>query len=944
MKTIRSPKHWLVALATLFSLTQTASAVTYQSLNFEGDTAGDKPSGFTTYSPSTNTTTNGNKVVDATTTDVNPLTGKSLYIYDLTGASSTKLYGNINGTENLTNVRVDFDFQRMYSVLSTDVDTRIHFAIGRVGDALNAKATRPFDVRFLNNGNLIVSDNDANTYLTTHAYNTTGSNEFTLFANSHDTNSVDYSYSDSVDGSGTLLPNTFVIYLNGVRKGPYTFVTTPTTSVDFYSGNADLGQIGFFQDTSRQGGIVFDNIVITSVFDATAPIVNAITSDTSVVSGDEMILSVTAVGTGTLSYQWYSGVSGDTTNLIPDAIESTYPVSNITGTLQYWVRVTNDSGYADSDTVDITLHTPVTTVVSDLASFNAAVAVARAGDQILLADGTTWTDVALNVSGTGTAMNPIYVGAETPGEVSVMGASTLNIGGSYITVSGLMFTGRYTGTSGKLLNFRYGGINATHCRITQCSVIGYYPESGVQTEWVNLYGMYNRVDHCYFSEHNVPGVTVVVWLDNVNPTYHLIDHNHFANRDYAGGTNGYETIRIGTSTESLSVSGTVVEYNLFEKTNGEVETISNKSCQNVYRYNTFLRCRGTLTLRQGNECLVEGNYFLGKNEHTYETGGIRIIGRDHTVINNYFGGTTGLREGAITVESGILGGPLDGYASANNALIAFNTFVGNEGPLVDVGTGYGSTASTYTGPFTRNELPTGVVIANNVFRTIGYYSEIFSGYALGTHTWTGNYAFGQTSLGTNVPSAGFTIQDPLLAIDSATGVYRPASNSPLINTSVGDWTEVAIDIDGETRDATPDVGADEYSALSTATPMTSSTAGPTWLNSDRVEFVQVPADTFASLNRYGMGQYNSPWMGDFFGGYYPWLHLKYFGWVYLYGNNDSFFLYDTVMGWLWTHSTYFSWMYSYEIGDWVWYRPDTKSPRKLWNNATQAWFDSTSLE
>ena len=55
-----------------------------------------------------------------------------------------------------------------------------------------------------------------------------------------------------------------------------------------------------------------------------------------------------------------------------------------------------------------------------------------------------------------------------------------------------------------------------------------------------------------------------------------------------------ETIRIGDSQTSLLMGGCVVEKNLFEKCNGEAECISNKSCGNIYRENTFLEVSGTL--------------------------------------------------------------------------------------------------------------------------------------------------------------------------------------------------------------------------------------------------------------------------------------------------------------------------------------------------------------
>ena len=89
------------------------------------------------------------------------------------------------------------------------------------------------------------------------------------------------------------------------------------------------------------------------------------------------------------------------------------------------------------------------------------------------------------------------------------------------------------------------------------------------------------------------------------------------------GVNGGETIRIGTSANSMESSRTIVENNTFKNCDGEIEIISNKSANNIFRNNLFLESKGSLTLRHGNNTLVEGNVFLGNN--VSKTGGIRVI-------------------------------------------------------------------------------------------------------------------------------------------------------------------------------------------------------------------------------------------------------------------------------------------------------------------------------
>jgi poly(beta-D-mannuronate) lyase len=221
--------------------------------------------------------------------------------------------------------------------------------------------------------------------------------------------------------------------------------------------------------------------------------------------------------------------------------------------------------------------------------------------------------------------------------------------------------------------FRAGNTAAHHCRLTRCSILNYSPpDKKSNTKWVSLYGTHNRVDHCIFGGKTNGGQTLVVWLSG-EPNHHRIDHNHFGRRPPLG-FNGGETIRVGTSDWSMSDSHTTVEYNLFEECNGEIEIVSNKSCRNTYRYNTFVNCEGALTLRHGNRCAVEGNFFFGN--HKAGTGGVRVIGEDHIVVNNYFAGLAG--EGsrsALTMMNGIPDSPLAGYLQVKRALIEFNTFV-----------------------------------------------------------------------------------------------------------------------------------------------------------------------------------------------------------------------------------------------------------------------------
>jgi len=78
----------------------------------------------------------------------------------------------------------------------------------------------------------------------------------------------------------------------------------------------------------------------------------------SIKSGQTAKLSVTASGTGTLTYQWYQGPSGTTSNLISGATSSSYTTPALTATTSYWVQVTDSNGNTGSNTAVVLIAGP----------------------------------------------------------------------------------------------------------------------------------------------------------------------------------------------------------------------------------------------------------------------------------------------------------------------------------------------------------------------------------------------------------------------------------------------------------------------------------------------------------------------------------------------------------------------------------------------------------
>jgi poly(beta-D-mannuronate) lyase len=313
-------------------------------------------------------------------------------------------------------------------------------------------------------------------------------------------------------------------------------------------------------------------------------------------------------------------------------------------------------------------------VVETQADYAAAMKLVQPGDMIVLANGT-WTDFDLVLEAEGTGEHPIYLVAEDPGSVILSGQSSLRIGGSHLIVSGLVFRDGYTPRN-EVISFRRDSDTlAFNSRVTRTVIENYNnPDRAQRDTWVVMYGQNNEFDHNHLSGKLNSGPTMTVRLNTENSqnNNHRIHHNYFGPRPVFG-SNGGETLRIGTSHYSLTTSGTLVESNYFDRCSGEVEIISNKSGGNIYRGNTFNESRGTLTLRHGNDTLVENNLFDGNNAPY--TGGVRVINARQTVRNNMFRNLNGERfSGALVVMNGVPNSPINRYHQVDGAVIEKNSF------------------------------------------------------------------------------------------------------------------------------------------------------------------------------------------------------------------------------------------------------------------------------
>lgn len=418
-------------------------------------------------------------------------------------------------------------------------------------------------------------------------------------------------------------------------------------------------------------------------------------------------------------------------------------------------------------------------LVSSVEDLKVALKNAAPGDTILLKNGE-WRDVELTLKGYGTAESPIVISAATPGQVKLTGHSSMRLGGEYLEVHGLHFTNGYTLTQ-EVIAFRIGADTlANHCRVTETLISNYSnPERQEKDYWVTMYGKHNRFDHNALVGKSNKGVTLAVRLNKEQSQHneHLIDHNYFGPRPSLG-SNGGETIRVGTSHYSLVKSNTTVTHNYFDRCSGEVEIVSNKSCGNSYLSNTFYESRGTLTLRHGNDNEVMNNVFLGNK--VFQTGGIRVINKRQTVANNYLYGITGRRfYGALAIMNGVPNSPANRYHQVEDTELRNNSFIDCSHIELCVGSDQ-----------ERAAVPKNTIMANNVFwsqdTSLIHIRDDISGLTFTDNLWS------PTTLG----------EIGVRKLNTAGGMPRKAENGLYYMPELSENIGISPDIDFVTKEET----------------------------------------------------------------------------------------------------------------------------------------------
>jgi poly(beta-D-mannuronate) lyase len=531
----------------------------------------------------------------------------------------------------------------------------------------------------------------------------------------------------------------------------------------------------------------------------------------SPVSADNMYYKETPV-TATVTYEacyQFDGWTGGT--LTGTQVSKTFTVQN-------------DAGIGA--TINLNTTAPVKRAVNTVATFKAALTAMNPGDTVEVADGT-YDLSSYTIARSGCSLKPIVITAKNKGGVTLNGATALIFRDmKYVTLKGFAFKSTSIGSGIKLENcnrFRITENEFAYTETTSCTWITIGDTYGSP---IPLRSGYNRVDHNSFTGKTQAGNYIRI-DGNINQIsqYDTIDHNHFKDNG-PRADNEKESIRVGVSTLSKSSAFILIEYNLFEDCDGDPEVVSIKSGDNTIRYNTFVRCLGTLCLRQGFRSTVEGNYFFGDNKTaifnggTIGCGGVRVYAKDHKIINNYFSGLTGSKwDAAVTVTNGDVTNTSTSTADhylPENLQVAYNTFVNNKS---DIEVGFDNNGNYPLKPIN-------ITVANNiVLQNTNPIIKSYSTAALAAVIFSNNimYPTGTGSLGITATTTQINVTDPMLALpncvapvncaaSNASKVMRLTASSPAINAGTGSYPAVVLDNEQQLRTGANDIGADEYSA------------------------------------------------------------------------------------------------------------------------------------
>jgi len=338
--------------------------------------------------------------------------------------------------------------------------------------------------------------------------------------------------------------------------------------------------------------------------------------------------------------------------------------------------------------------------ISTEQEFKAIESVLLAGDEVIIKSGN-YTNWAVTISAKGTSAKPILISSEKLRMVVFSGdvaKPIFEISGEYIFIRGISFKNCMLSKNATLIELKA----TKYCKVSGCSFSG----NKVSAQFTPLVvisgkGSGNSInDSSFISNIDNQDVQVKITKD-AYPKFTLIENNLFKDKNKVSWPNGNggECIQVGQDPVLLGNQRpeTLVQKNRFIHCNAENEVISNKSSGNKYLNNYFEDNDGELVMRGGHDCTISNNTFKGG------TGGIRVNGTGHQIINNKL---DGIRT-AIRLMYGMAKGKdeIGFYIAASDCIIKSN-MITNATTGILIGD---SKDADWTGKFDTKRYPSSVM-------------------------------------------------------------------------------------------------------------------------------------------------------------------------------------------------------------------------------------------
>jgi DNA/RNA endonuclease G (NUC1) len=193
---------------------------------------------------------------------------------------------------------------------------------------------------------------------TTTAGGPGGITKYSLVSGTWSSNGVVGAVADSYRGlTGSVSGTTVTLF--AIRKGG-TGATGGGELVTFTDSSGYRGAVSGAPTLLATAGAntAFRGVAFAPEGAVVAPSITTQPANVTINTGSSTTLSVIAGGTAPLSYQWYIGSSGDTTNPINGATTAGFTTPALTTSTSYWVLVSNSAGSVNSNTATVTVVIP----------------------------------------------------------------------------------------------------------------------------------------------------------------------------------------------------------------------------------------------------------------------------------------------------------------------------------------------------------------------------------------------------------------------------------------------------------------------------------------------------------------------------------------------------------------------------------------------------------